>query len=113
MAQDKRSSVYFDRDTLLFMGLDNVIKKQLSDSYPYVDIDQELNKMGLWLTTPKGRRRVGNIGFIIHWLNNANPSVPDKIHKKDVSPIDQLLDEYLGGVWKKAEHILTMNATTK
>src|SRR3546814_5457075 len=39
-----------------------------------VNVEQEVKKMCLWLTSEKGLRRKGNIGFILNWLNNAAPS---------------------------------------
>lgn len=105
MSKDKHT-IYFDRDNSCFVGLDDSIKKELSSAYKNIDIDAELSKMVLWLNSPKGLRRKGNIGFITNWLNNASPSMPKKLF---TSPIEDLLESYRMDLWKNCEHLLTMN----
>lgn len=112
MSKDKRNSVYFDRDKLDFVGLDDVVKKQLSEAYPGIDIDSELKKMSLWLCTSKGKTRKGNIGFIMNWLSNA--SVPtQEISQSTITELDSSLDslfkDYRKDLWKNREHILEFN----
>ncbi len=114
VAKDKRTSVYFDREKLTFVGLDKAQIKQLKDTYKGIDVDSELKKMGLWLTSSKGNKRKGNIGFILNWLNNASPETTAKINQQlDLyevdSPLRPLLQEYLQDLWKDREHILEFN----
>jgi hypothetical protein len=116
--KDKRTSVYFDREKLQFIGLEEAHMKQLKDAYKGVDVDIELKKMGLWLISPRGKKRKGNIGFIINWLNNASPSqAPTNNEQLDLyeqnSPLRPLLDAYLKEVWKGREHILEFNKIKK
>ncbi len=113
MAKDKNASVYFDRESNKFYGLDSQIIKQLEESYDGIDINNELKKMGLWLLSEKGKRRKGNIGFIINWLNNATPMPPTNSEQLDLiqsnSPVGHLFREYLVDLWKNREHILEFN----
>src|SRR5690242_15738674 len=94
-----------------FVDLDETLLKEIKETYKEIDVDNELKKMGLWLLSPKGMKRKGNIGFIINWLNNAIPS----IRKSDDDPIEiesplaPFLKEYRKGLWKNREHILAMN----
>lgn len=92
------------------MGVDDAVKKQLSDTYKGVDVNAELGKMGLWLSSSKGKKRSGNIAFIMNWLNNATPSSgadsPCEILDDSLRPI---FHEYLQGLWKNREHILEIN----
>lgn len=113
MAKEKRASVHFNRDTQQFVGIDDVVKKQLHDIYKGIDVDSELSKMRLWLTSSKGKRRIGNIGFIMNWLSNASPSVPTIKEQFDLlesdTPLGELLHEYCMDLWKNREHILEFN----
>lgn len=113
MAKDKRNSVFFDRDANKFSGLDSEILKQLQETYDGIGIENELKKMGLWLLSEKGKRRKGNIGFILNWLNNATPIPPTTTEHLDLmqsdSPLGHLVREYLMDLWKDKEHILEFN----
>jgi hypothetical protein len=113
MAKDKSSSVYFDRDNNKFYGLDSQIINQLEETYDGIDINNELKKMGLWLLSDKGKRRKGNIGFILNWLNNATPMPPTNSEQLDLmqsnSPLGHLVRDYLMDLWKNREHILEFN----
>lgn len=113
MAKDKRTSVYFDREANKFRGLDSQILKQLEETYDGIDIAYELGKMNLWLLSEKGRKRKGNIGFILNWLNNATPMPPTINEQFDLmqseSPLGHLVREYLMDLWKDKEHILEFN----
>lgn len=114
VAKDKRTSVYFDRVTLQFIGLESAVIKQLKETYKGIDVDSELKKMSLWLTSSKGKKRKGNIGFILNWLNNASPSeaptVSEQLDMLDQdTPLRPLLQEYLQDLWKDREHILEFN----
>jgi hypothetical protein len=112
VAKEKSTSVYFDRATLTFVGLEEIHIKQLKETYKAIDIDKELKKMSLWLLSSKGRRRKGTIGFIIHWLNNSTPSITND-RELDMleydSPLRPLLLDYLQDLWKGREHILEFN----
>jgi hypothetical protein len=114
VAKDKRTSVYFDRETLKFVGIDDAVKKQLKETYKGIDVDSELNKMAIWLTSSKGKKRKGNIGFVMNWLNNASPSTAPTIKEhydllESDSPLASLLQDYLKDLWKNREHILEFN----
>lgn len=115
MAKENRTSVYFDRETLQFVGLDVVQMQQLKDTYKGVNVDVEFKKMVLWLTSSKGMKRKGNIGFILNWLNNASPqgTVSPTTEQFDLwnedSPLRPLMENYLRDLWKGREHILELN----
>lgn len=117
MAKNKRTSVYFDRETLKFVGIDESVKKQLSDTYKGIDVDSELNKMSLWLNSSRGKKRIGNIGFIMNWLGNASPAPQSISQSFDLiesdTPLGHLLQDYLEGLWKNREHILEFNTIRK
>lgn len=113
MAKDKRNSVFFDRETNKFHGIDSQILTQLQETYDGIVIENELKKMGVWLMSDKGKRRKGNIGFILNWLNNATPMPPTTTEHLDLmqsdSPLGHLVREYLMDLWKDKEHILSFN----
>lgn len=119
MAKDNRTFVYFDRDKLVFVGLEDAQIKQLKETYKGIDVDVELKKMGLWLLSQKGSKRRGNIGFILNWLNNSRPqgtppSTTEQFNLYEVdSPLRPLLQEYLKDLWKGREHILEFNKIRK
>jgi hypothetical protein len=110
MAKD---SVHFDRQCNSFVGLDSQVLVQLRETFVGVDIDQELKKMCIWLQSDKGKRRKGNIGFIMNWLNNATPMPPtDAEHlnlMQSQSPLGHLVRSYLQELWKDREHIFELN----
>ena len=109
----KENGIYFDRNSLKFIGIDETQLQQLQDTYAGIDITQELNKMSLWLQSSKGLRRKGNIGFIMNWLNNATPSLPlTKEEPVDVS-LEPIMQEYRKGLWQGKEHILEFNTVRK
>ncbi len=110
MAKDKRASVYFDRETLMFAGLDTAMLLKLKEAYKHLDVSSELEKMSFWLSSPKGSQRKGNINFILNWLSSASPS-KSKAIPLDVgtSPLDPYLSEYRKDLWKGREHILSFN----
>ena len=113
MAKEKHASVYYDREASKFRGLDSHILKQLEETYAGINILGELNKMGLWLMSDKGKKRKGNIGFIMNWLNNATPMPPSTSEHMDIiqsdSPLGHLVRDYLVDLWKDKEHILEFN----
>jgi|ERR1700690_79432 len=112
MAREKHVSVYFDRDKLKFIGLDATIKKSLKNMYCDVDLEKELAKMELWLSSDRGKRRIGNLAFIAHWLSNATTALATKDQQTErISPVISLLTDYLKDLWKNREHILKMNRT--
>lgn len=115
MAKDKSTSVYFDREKLQFVNLEDACLKQLKETYQGVNVDSELKKMGLWLASPKGNKRKGNIGFIINWLNNASPSTTQALQEplEQESSLRPYLNEYLKELWKGREHILELNMRRK
>lgn len=115
MAKENDTSVYFDRERLCFVGLEDAHIKHLKDIYKGIDVDLELKKMCFWLDSSKGKKRKGHIGFIINWLNNASPpnTAPTTNQQLDFmeydSPLRPLLLDYLQELWKGKEHILEFN----
>lgn len=118
MAKDKRTSVYFNHEDNTFCNLKDVDIKRLKETYKGVDVDKELNKMVFWLSSPKGKKRVGNIAFILHWLDNAKPSVNQLSHSNmpdDFTPaqnetfLNPVFLDYLEELWKNNEHLLALN----
>lgn len=116
MAKEKRTSVYFDRKTFKFVNLQEDDIKHLKETYKGIDVDFELNKMGLWLST-KGKRYQGNIGFILNWLSKssiANSNTKQHIEQQEQdTPLRPLIHEYLKDLWKGREHILAFNKIRK
>lgn len=108
MARERSTSVRYDRKKHCFVGLNETIRSQLKTGYEGVNIDAELEKMKLWLESDKGKERIGNINFIMNWLNNArtysatSESAPE-------SPLQEFLDIYRKELWKNWEHVLLMN----
>lgn len=112
MAQDNRSSVYFDRDTNKFHGLDNKIMAQLRETYKGINVEQELSKMAIWLLSAKGKSRKGTIGFILNWLNNKQPSFGTTANldlMQSDTTLGHLIREYLADGWKNNQHIYEFN----
>jgi hypothetical protein len=108
----KRASVYFDRDKLYFVGIDDVMMKQIADTYPSLDLPSELKKMCLWLSGSRGKGVKGTIGFIINWLNRSCPTKRSEVHcslVEDDSILAKEYQAYLEDLWKGREHILEMN----
>lgn len=87
--------------------------QQLKDTYTRIDVDFELKKMALWLQTSKGKARKGCSAFIINWLNNSIPTLPEKkTEKTEETPLRPTVNEYLRELWKGREHILELNTKT-
>lgn len=105
MRKESHTSVYYDRDAQSFVGLD--INK-LKETFKSVDIDQELKKMELWLQSSKGKRRKGNLNFIISWLSKISPRKYVQLEMFDSSLLPYL-DNYLEDLWKNRQHILEFN----
>lgn len=114
MAKDKCSSVYFDRVKRQFVNLTEDDLVLLRGAYVGVDIDSELKKMVLWLLSPKGKTRKGEIGFIMNWLSNApvTKKQQDVLTSDDnagTSSLRPFLNEYLKELWNGREHLLLLN----
>lgn len=104
-----KESVYFDRNTSKFIGIEEAFK-QLQDTYKGIDVRAELNKMALWLNSSRGARRKGNIAFIMNWLNNATPAFhPTERSDPIDTTLEPIMNEYREGLWKEREHILEFN----
>ena len=105
-----KHTVFFNRAESKFQGFSPEILKQLSESYPHLNIAEELAKMSLWLNSPKGIRRKGHIGFILNWLNQASKDVPTQIDWFDKdSLLMPLLNEYRRSLWKNCKNLLEFN----
>jgi hypothetical protein len=111
--KEEEPSVHFDRKENRFVGITEVIKKRLCETYKDVDVDRELGKMQLWLMdNKKGKTRKGTLSFIINWLLNVKPSIlptEDKIKAEPSSPLGIVYKDYLKDLWKNREHILEFN----
>ncbi len=107
----KRKQVYFDRDTMSFMGITDEIKQRIIQTYPWVKLDFELNKMSLWLMSTKGLRRAGNLQFISNWL--AHVPVPASVAFDQVVIPDSTNLDHLEALWTKADGLLKMNSTIR
>ena len=83
--------------------------------HPNVDVDDELARMRVWMSSPKGEKRDGKILFITTWLKNAlekRPVIreePNKNSALSLLDIDPLWEKYLEGLWENCEHILEFN----
>lgn len=118
LAKGKRAPVYFDHQANTFVGLQDVDTQRLKETYKGIDVDKELNKMALWLSSSKGKNRVGSMAFILHWLDNAKPSVIQSSYStssNDLSPVQNesflnpVFLKYLEDLWKNNEHLLALN----
>lgn len=113
MAKKKDKGIHFDHETSQFVGLTDVDLKRLREIYPNVNVEREIQKMTLWMLSAKGRRRKGDVNFIMNWLKNAAATSYDgtMFLKKD-NEVDRpptQYEDYLKDLWKNREHILTLN----
>lgn len=104
-------SVSFNRKTLRFDGITNEMMDSFKSIYRDVDIQNEINKMCLWMQSDKGLNRKGSLSFITSWLQRAKPVT----ESKETLPFDgnpkmnSLLNNYLEDLWKDCRHILEFN----
>jgi hypothetical protein len=106
MGKEKSTSIYFDRVSNRFVGLNDSIYRSLKAAHTNIDIDEELGKMVLWLNSPKGQKRKGTYNFILNWLSNSRPR---KLQETPNLTLLSTLQEYRKGLWKGREHILALN----
>lgn len=110
----EQTQPYFDRGLNRFVGLDIPgLKKAFKD----IDVDRELLKMGIWLTSVRGIRHTGSLGFVMKWLEKATPSpkiaMPDDDTANECSSVLRpILNTYLQDLWRGNEQLLTMNQRT-
>jgi hypothetical protein len=112
VAKGKRTSVYFDRKTREFVGLDDETLTTLKNLYPKVNVDVEIFRMRVWLDGPKGVRRKGDLSFITNWLSRACNSSPiQPIEIEQDSSLKPFFDDYMKDLWEKsnAYPILALN----
>jgi len=65
--------IQFNRKSREFDGLDDKKLLKLKETYPNLDISQEIGKMKLWLEeNPKGKRRKGTWRFILDWISRTS-----------------------------------------
>ena len=109
----KKPSIYFDRETHKFVGLDDSMMSQLKETFRPLDVDAELRKMVIWLQTAKGNRRSGNMSFIYNWLCRTQTShTVESLEELDTT-LRPYLNKYLEEVWKRAENVLAFNQIRK
>lgn len=81
MYEKRTPKIEIDKDIYVFKTKDKdyVVKEsdlqRYKDVYPFVDVEQELKKMGLWLDSNVSKRKThkGMPRFINNWLNNCKP----------------------------------------
>lgn len=106
----KKKDLYFDRETMQFVGIEPKLKEHMVATWRHLDIDYELGRMALWLVSPAGKTRTADLSFIMRWLDNAIIMSPKRpCESKDVALNLSDYDDYLKDLWKDREHILTMN----
>lgn len=108
MAKNEKNSVYFDRNSLEFIGLHDIHMSNLKTMYPGVDIDSELIKMSNWLQSPKGNKRIGNMAFILNWFNKIKNPFLSTPYGLDTS-YTELVNKYLEDLWKDKTNLLEFN----
>lgn len=114
MAKDKPTSILFDRRKHQFSGLDDQKLAEIKQAFPGVDVNSELRKMILWLMSPNGLKRKGDINFVLSWLSRVIPKVmPAEDNPEVRTALDPYFDEYLDELWKGREHILALNRRRK
>ncbi len=69
-------------------------------AYKRIDIDDQINRMKAWLSTPKGRGRKLTQGFIVNWLNRVDapieisglfkPKLPEDPFEKTLQEIEKI-----------------------
>lgn len=118
MARGRSTSVYFDRGTKEFSGISSAMMEEFGKAYPDADVPTELQRMKLWLMSPKGQKRKGNLAFVMKWLGNAHGKAPDRpMHVQSTdheTPLRPFLDEYLEEMWQanNSHTILALNRRT-
>lgn len=100
-------SVYFDREKMEFIGLDELTIMKLEKRYPLVKVRLELARMANWLCfNEKGQKRKGNLGFINNWLDWSNPKpIQEDPQEPLPQPADELqpyIKDYLAELWGDA-----------
>lgn len=106
MPKSKRTSVFFDRDTSTFVGLDQENLAELSALFPGVNLRLEFLKMADWLLTSQGKERKGSIQFITNWLSRA-PVV--KVTELTDDSTAALVKIYLKDAWKTSPSLENAN----
>jgi hypothetical protein len=112
------SSIYFDRESLSFVGLTPDVRKQLKQMHPDVDLDRELLRMSFWLQSPKGKQRKGLLSFIVSWLGRAASrlNAPQENHsnyRQQKQVLEPIEEDFLQDLWKKSKLLLQLNSTTR
>lgn len=108
MGKRTSTNVYYDRNTFSFTGITYELYERLSDTFPGIDIDHELKKMTLWLDTSAGKKRIGNLQFILGWLNRAYRSI---VAVKPIEPKPKIIKEFSehqNELWKNCEEIFSL-----
>ncbi len=105
------NSVEFCRKTEAFLGVDVELLNRLKHTYQALDVEMEIKRMALWLISARGKRRKGNLTFIMRWLDTQSGRAyhPPTTPQKD-SPLSEVLDLYLEGLWTHREHLFRFNS---
>jgi hypothetical protein len=107
VAEGKRITVFFDRNSCEFVGLTDERIDELKQAFPGVNVLGELMTMKDWLLSSKGSKSRGSMQFIVSWLKRA-PISPVATSETD-SRLQPLVSSYLEELWTKNSHIIAIN----
>jgi hypothetical protein len=108
VAEGKRITVFFDRNSCEFVGLTSERIDELKQAFPGVNVLGELMTMKDWLLSSKGSKSLGSLQFIMNWLKRAPASSPVATSETD-SRLQPLISSYLEELWTKNSHIIAIN----
>ena len=114
MAKEDRILISYDRLKRQFVGITPELLTELENTFPTVNVVQEIKKMALWLMTPKGAKRKGNLKFILSWLTRSIPEAPticQPVNFEDSdSPLPLLVKTYLDELWQGKDNLFHFNS---
>lgn len=64
-----------------------------SPAYAHVNIDLELAKMDVWLSSPRNKNRTKTPRFVINWLNRIEAPLNPGVNTSGKTGIEQFLEE--------------------
>jgi len=93
-ALPKKTKIKFNYDTYQWENLDDNYMQLLRNTYPTIDINQQLNKMSAWLASNPTKRKSNFERFINSWLVKendrlVNPRFNNNLTYKQRDRIDQ------------------------
>lgn len=75
--------VFFSREERTFINLTSPLIQTLSDTFPGVNVSQQLNEMKLWLID--NPQRTGTMSFITKWLKKSFQDLPQPYVRQEES----------------------------